>query len=83
MGWRFLTTGGPAMLRMMEAPAKQRQGFTDPVCGMAVSPSDTTERFEYKGKMYYFCSPGCRAAFMREPERYVGADSKPAGHSGH
>jgi uncharacterized membrane protein YraQ (UPF0718 family)/YHS domain-containing protein len=78
LGWRFLTTGGPAMLRMMEPPTAPRQGFTDPVCGMAVTPSDTAERFEYKGKMYYFCSPGCRAAFMREPERYLRGDSKPA-----
>jgi uncharacterized membrane protein YraQ (UPF0718 family)/YHS domain-containing protein len=80
LGWRFFTTGGPAMMRMMEAPAAQRQGVTDPVCGMAVTPSDTTERFEYKGTTYYFCSPGCKAAFMREPERYVGADSKGAVH---
>jgi Cu+-exporting ATPase len=47
---------------------------------MAVTPSDTTERFDYKGKPYYFCSAGCKAAFMREPERYLKADSKGAVH---
>jgi len=28
-------------------------------------------KIEYKGKMYYFCSPGCREKFLQDPEKYV------------
>ena len=45
---------------------------TDPVCGMAVDPQTATERTEYRGATYHFCSAGCRAAFEQDPERYVG-----------
>ena len=26
---------------------------------------------EYKGKKVYFCCPGCEAAFLKEPEKYL------------
>jgi YHS domain-containing protein len=26
---------------------------------------------EYKGKMYYFCSPSCQDAFEKEPHKFV------------
>lgn len=69
---RFLRTGGPSMLRMMEtAPSHPQSKATDPVCGMTVDMATATERAEYKGQMYYFCSPGCRAAFLEHPERYI------------
>jgi YHS domain-containing protein len=28
---------------------------------------------EYQGKTYYFCAPGCKASFDRDPEKYVQA----------
>ena len=28
---------------------------------------------QYEGTLYYFCSVGCRARFMRDPASYVGA----------
>ncbi len=40
----------------------------DPICGMDVDvgkPAGGTA--EYEGKTYYFCSPGCRTAFMKDP----------------
>ena len=43
----------------------------DPVCGMEVDPASAAGTAEYQGKTYYFCSPGCKAAFEREPEKYV------------
>ena len=30
LGWRFLRTGGPDMLRMMESPPDQHHGHHDP-----------------------------------------------------
>jgi YHS domain-containing protein len=44
----------------------------DPVCGMEVEPARAAGTVEYQGETYYFCSPGCKAAFEREPEKYLG-----------
>jgi len=74
LGWRFLTTGGPAMLRAMDMPPDHKAAMvTDPVCGMPVNPKTATEHATYQGATYYFCSAGCRMNFEREPERFVHA----------
>ncbi|MBM3945848.1 MAG: YHS domain-containing protein [SAR202 cluster bacterium] len=44
----------------------------DPVCHMQVDkkkPGGGT--FDYKNVTYYFCGPGCRVAFSKEPEEYL------------
>jgi Cu+-exporting ATPase len=46
----------------------------DPVCGMTVDEKKAAGTSEYKGQTYYFCSSGCKAAFDKEPEKYVGAN---------
>ena len=43
----------------------------DPVCGMDVDPKSAAATSEYQGTTYYFCSPGCKRDFDREPERYL------------
>ncbi len=48
----------------------------DPVCGMTVA-ADGLIRAEHDGEVYGFCSEGCRARFVADPERYTG------GHAGH
>ena len=57
---------------------------TDPVCGMEVDPSTARYKTLYKGKMYYFCSQHCKAAFERDPGTYLreGPKGMP-GHHGH
>ena len=52
----------------------------DPVCGMAVDEQSAAARSEYKGTTYYFCSPGCKRSFDRDPEKYVKQDSAGRGH---
>jgi class 3 adenylate cyclase/YHS domain-containing protein len=48
---------------------------TDPVCGMKVE-ARRAPTVVYRGRPYHFCSPTCRAAFRRSPQRYaVGVDS--------
>ena len=42
----------------------------DPVCGMAVRPSESAS-LEYGGKKYYFCCESCRRKFERNPKLYV------------
>jgi YHS domain-containing protein len=46
----------------------------DPVCGMDVEEKKAAATAGYNGKTYYFCAPGCKAAFEKTPEKYVGAE---------
>lgn len=45
--------------------------FKDPVCGMDVTAEAAAGKSEYKGQTYYFCSPGCKKSFDKEPEKYL------------
>ena len=45
---------------------------SDPVCGTEVNEENaTTDEVRFWGATFYFCSPKCRAAFQREPQKYV------------
>lgn len=48
----------------------------DPVCEMDVTPETAAGHSEYQGQTYYFCSPGCKRSFDKEPEKYVGKESE-------
>ena len=52
----------------------------DLVCGMEVDPEKAAATTEYKGKTYYFCAPGCKVAFERNPEKYVKKEQEEAEH---
>jgi len=53
----------------------------DPVCGMQVDEKKAAAKSQYQGQTYYFCAPGCKAAFDKEPAKYVGkASSHGSGH---
>ncbi len=43
----------------------------DPVCMMEVNEKAAKFKSEYKGKTYYFCSPGCKSTFDKNPNKYV------------
>lgn len=49
----------------------------DPVCGMDIDPKTAAGKSDYQGQTYYFCSPGCKKAFDKEPDKYV----KPVSHA--
>ena len=51
--------------------------YKDPVCGMDATPETAAAKFEYKGTVYYFCSPGCKRDFEKEPEKYLAAGYQP------
>ena len=57
----------------------------DPVCGMDVDERSAAGKSEYKGQTYYFCSPGCKRSFDRDPEKYIGkpASGPPSEHGSH
>jgi YHS domain-containing protein len=48
----------------------------DPVCKMVVEENKAPATSEYKGKKYYFCAPGCKRAFDKDPEKYLGKEKK-------
>jgi YHS domain-containing protein len=43
----------------------------DPVCKMTVNEKTARFTTDYKGKKYYFCAPGCKRKFEKEPEKYL------------
>jgi xanthine dehydrogenase accessory factor len=43
----------------------------DPVCGMTVATVATSLHADHDGATYWFCGPGCRAAFLDDPPRYL------------
>jgi Cu+-exporting ATPase len=50
----------------------------DPVCGMSVDPHKTPHHAAHGGKIYHFCSAGCRTKFEANPVQYVApAPAKP------
>lgn len=51
---------------------------TDPVCGMQVDDKSAAAQSEYQGRIYYFCSAGCKERFDENPERYAGGGGKAA-----
>jgi xanthine dehydrogenase accessory factor len=56
------------------AAAAQPATATDPVCGMTVAADASSRPYEYEGVTYYFCCPGCRRAFERDPSAYLSAE---------
>lgn len=43
----------------------------DPVCKMPVDRETASYKADYKGREYYFCSPGCKDKFLRDPKKYT------------
>jgi YHS domain-containing protein len=43
----------------------------DPICGMNVNEKTAKFKSEHKGKIYYFCSQACKAAFDKNPAKYA------------
>jgi Cu+-exporting ATPase len=57
--------------------------FKDPVCGMHVTPTTAAGKSDYGGQTYYFCSLGCKKAFDKEPQEYVGQPQHTQQHGHH
>ena len=52
----------------------------DPVCHMDIDPATAAGTSEYEGQTYYFCSPGCKASFDKNPEKYLGKADEQGQH---
>jgi xanthine dehydrogenase accessory factor len=49
----------------------ERGESRDPVCGMMVAIASARHRSDGPRGAVYFCCPGCKEAFDREPRRYA------------
>jgi xanthine dehydrogenase accessory factor len=56
-----------------EAASPEPATAVDPICGMTVTADESSRPFEYEGVTYYFCAPGCRVTFEKDPSAYVRA----------
>ena len=45
----------------------------DPICGMMVDPKYAAGSSAYGGTTYYFCSPGCKKTFDKDPAKHTTA----------
>jgi xanthine dehydrogenase accessory factor len=57
---------GGSLSRAVAAESGPREAV-DPVCGMTVTIGPATEHLQLAGADYWFCGPGCRAAFANRP----------------
>ena len=70
---------GMEQSREHHSPASTSTLEKDPVCGMDVDPNKAAARSEYQVKTYYFCAPGCKSQFDKDPVRYISGQ----GNNGH
>jgi YHS domain-containing protein len=56
-----------------------RRGVSDPVCAMTVDKTRALT-YQHAGHTYYFCSEGCRQAFIADPPRYIGESGRAVEH---
>ncbi len=47
----------------------------DPVCGMSVAVDDSNHPLEHEGETYYFCCPGCRYSFKKDPAQFLAQEA--------
>ena len=48
----------------------------DLVCKMTVAAEKSNRPFDYEGTTYYFCAPGCRTAFEKDPSSFINQEAK-------
>ncbi len=62
----------PIIKRRLAEPRREMAMAKDPVCGMDVDEKRPPGgKSTYKGKTYYFCAPGCKKSFEKDPEKYL------------
>jgi xanthine dehydrogenase accessory factor len=69
---RSIPARDPAALNE-PAAASEPPTAIDPVCGMTVAAVESSLHAHVNGRTIYFCSNGCRTAFLADPEKYVSA----------
>jgi xanthine dehydrogenase accessory factor len=63
--------GGLKPQQLTLLPVLEPEEVIDLVCGMTVEAVPANRPFDFEGTTYYFCAPGCRKAFEKDPEAFV------------
>ncbi|MGB3898660.1 MAG: heavy metal translocating P-type ATPase [Mesorhizobium sp.] len=72
--------GGTGSRCSAHAAAPADEAVTrDPVCGMTVDPNAGKPSAEHGGRVFHFCSEGCRTKFTAHPESYLTAEDPVCG----
>lgn len=66
-----LKASGAIRPSVRPAAGAEPETAIDLVCRMTVAADDSSRPFEYEGTTYFFCAPGCRAAFEKNPESFI------------
>ncbi len=53
----------------------------DPVCGMTVDEKTAPAKAVHNGTTYYFCAPGCKRTFEKDPESVLKGGPPGMGHA--
>jgi xanthine dehydrogenase accessory factor len=64
-------TAAKAPPKVFTSVQKEGTRATCPVTGEAFTIGKDTVHVEHKGKHVYFCCPGCKAAFDKDPDKYT------------
>lgn len=62
--------------RREELAVVEPESVIDLVCGMTVDAVPSNRPFEYQGVTYYFCAPGCRKAFEKDPGSFINQETQ-------
>jgi xanthine dehydrogenase accessory factor len=57
------------------SPLEPAHVAIDPVCAMKVEVAGARWITEHEGETYYFCAPGCKAAFEKTPEAFLAIEA--------
>jgi len=57
--------------KVFTSPQKVGTKATCPVTGESFTIAKDTLHVEYKGKHVYFCCPGCKKSFDKDPDKYT------------
>ncbi len=74
---RMLTLFAMMTFVLVLAGISQLQAAEKVTCavnGKEFEKTDDTASFEYKGKTYYFCCPGCKEKFVKNPEEFLNTE---------
>jgi len=61
----------PQFAKKDECPMHLGNKVICPVMGRAFNITEESEKSMYQGKVYYFCCPGCKPLFEKNPEKYL------------
>ena len=70
-----LRSAGELNIRAAVSTTKVEETAIDPVCNMTVVANEKSRPFMHDGQTYYFCCPGCKATFEKDPAKYISQEA--------